>query len=80
MSGQVDSPAHYTSGPVETICKIEEVVHGLPPYEAYLLANVIKYCDRCGLKGDADADLQKANNYAYRLVHGRWRKGEATDA
>ena len=69
----VDNPAHYTAGKVETIDKIEAVVEGLPAPQAVLLANVIKYVDRAGLKGDAGEDLAKANNYAHRLVFGDWR-------
>lgn len=70
---QVDSPTHYTSGAVETIDKIRFVVDGLAPMDAVLLANVVKYCDRAGLKGDAAQDLAKANNYAHRLTTGEWR-------
>ena len=69
----VDSPSHYTSGNVETIAKIEQVVDGLDAKSAYLLGNVIKYIDRAGKKGDAAEDLAKANNYAHRLVTGEWR-------
>ena len=69
----VDNPAHYTAGKVETIDKIEAVVEGLPAAQAVALANVIKYVDRAGLKGDAGEDLAKANNYAHRLVFGDWR-------
>lgn len=72
MSGQVLSPGHYTSGRVETIDKIKAVVEGLPAYDAVLLGNVIKYCDRAGMKGAPDGDLQKARNYAHRLVTGKW--------
>lgn len=70
---QVDSPAHYTAYAVETIEKIEAATEGLDARAAVLLANVIKYCDRAGLKGDAREDLAKANNYAHRLVTGEWR-------
>ena len=69
----VDSPAWHTSGAVETIAKIEAVVDGLPAREAYLLGQVIRYCDRAGKKDEADIDLGKANNYAHRLVRGKWR-------
>ena len=69
----VDSPAHYTSGTVETIAKIEAVTEGLDARAAYLLGNVIKYVDRAGKKGDAAEDLAKANNYAHRLMTGEWR-------
>ena len=68
----VDSPGWY-GGPVETIDKIEAIVDGLPPREAYLLGQVLRYADRAGRKDEAATDLGKANNYAHRLVYGRWR-------
>lgn len=69
----VDHPFHYTSHGLETIDKIEAVIDGLPAKEAAMLANVLKYFDRAGLKDDAHQDLEKANNYAHRLVYGRWK-------
>ena len=68
----VDSPEWYEGG-VETIDKIEAVIDGLPAREAFLLGQVIRYCDRAGKKDEADIDLGKANNYAHRLVSGEWR-------
>ena len=73
QGSQVDSPTHYTSGAVETADKIDAAVDGLDARSAWLLANVIKYCDSAGLKGDASQDLAKANNYAHRLCTGEWR-------
>ena len=72
----VDSPAWYTSGGVETIEKVEAVVEGLPAREAYLLGQVVRYVDRAGMKDEAAIDLGKANNYAHRLVGGKWRDHE----
>lgn len=69
----VDSPSWYTSGGVETICKIERVVDGLPAVQAYALGQVLRYFDRAGKKDDTSTDLGKANNYAHRLVYGKWR-------
>ncbi len=69
---RVDSPAWY-QGDVETIEKIETVVDGLPAKQAYLLGQIIRYCDRAGLKDEVSTDLGKANNYAHRLVYGEWR-------
>ena len=69
----VDSPAWYTAGGVETIDKVEAVVDGLPAKEAYLLGQVVRYVDRAGMKDEAAVDLGKANNYAHRLVRGKWR-------
>lgn len=70
----VNKPIHYCAGKLETIQKIERIVDGLPSDKAYLLGNIIKYSDRAGLKDDAEQDLHKANNYAYRLITGKWRK------
>lgn len=72
----VDSPGWYTAGGVETIDKIEAIADGLPAREAYLLGQVIRYADRAGRKDDPAVDLGKANNYAHRLVCGRWRDKE----
>lgn len=69
----VDHPYHYTSHGMETIDKIEAVIDGLPAQQASALANVLRYFDRAGLKDDAKQDLNKANNYAYRLCTGHWR-------
>lgn len=69
----VHDPDWYTSGCVETIDKIEAVIDGLPAREAFLLGQVIRYADRAGLKDEPEVDLGKANNYAHRLVTGRWR-------
>lgn len=69
----VNKPRHYCDGKLETIQKIEAVIEGLPAKEASCLANVLKYFDRAGLKDDAEQDLDKANNYAHRLVYGEWR-------
>lgn len=70
----VSHPFHYASHGIETIDKIEAVIDGLPAKQAALLANIIKYVDRAGLKDDAKKDLDKANAYAHRLVYGHWRK------
>ena len=72
-SDMVDKPAHYRSGKLETIQKIERVIDGLPAKQAFCLANVLKYFDRAGLKDDAEQDLDKAQNYAYRLITSKWR-------
>lgn len=69
----VNSPAWYTSGSVETIDKVEAVVAGLPSVQAFLLGQVVRCVDRAGRKDEAAIDLGKANNYAHRLVRGKWR-------
>lgn len=70
----VDKPIHYCAHGIETINKIESVVDGLPAKQAVSLANILKYFDRAGMKDSAKQDLSKANNYAFRLVTGEWRK------
>lgn len=75
MSEQVYSPTHYTGGKVETIEKVLTVIEGLPAEPAYLLGQIIRYCDRCDAKHDDPMqDLAKANNYAHKLVTGEWRQ------
>lgn len=68
----VYSPYHYCSHGIETTVKIEHIIDGLPGKQAAYLFNVLKYFDRAGMKGDATEDLDKARNYAYRLVTGKW--------
>ena len=53
---------------------IGAVIDGLPAREAFLLGQVIRYADRAGEKDDPAVDLGKANNYAWRLVTGDWRR------
>lgn len=69
-SDPVDHPSHYPEGSVELI---ERIIDGLPSKAAALLFNVLKYAIRAGKKDDADQDIGKANNYAHRLVFGKWR-------
>ena len=70
----VYQPDHYANKPTETIDVIEYVVDGLDARSAYLLGNIIKYVDRRDEKGSCEENLRKANNYAHRLVTGKWRK------
>ena len=44
--------------------------------QAYALGQVLRYFDRAGKKDATDTDLGKANNYAHRLVTGKWRDDE----
>lgn len=74
MTEQVKSPTHYTQGNMETIEKIEAVIEGLPAKDAYMLGQILRYFDRCEKKhDDPEMDLAKANNYAHRLVTGKWK-------
>lgn len=70
-------PSHYCSHGMETRDKIDIVIDGLPASQAADLFNVLKYFDRAGLKDDIKQDLDKANNYAHRLVYGHWRNSES---
>lgn len=71
MADEVYRPDHY-AGAIEAIDVIETVIEGLPAREAFLLGQVLKYGLRAGRKGLASTDLKKANNYAHRLITGKW--------
>ena len=58
----VNSPAHYKDGGIETIDFIEAKRLG------YSLGNVIKYVSRAGKKGDRLEDLKKAQWYLAREI------------
>jgi hypothetical protein len=63
----INSPAHYTAGGIETIDFIKAK---LTPEEfrGYLKGNVLKYASRAGLKGNAVEDAGKLAWYATRLA------------
>jgi DNA polymerase III delta prime subunit len=61
MSDDVNSPAHYTQGSMETI----EAIEGLNLN--YHQGNIIKYVSRYNMKGGIQ-DLQKARWYLDRLI------------
>lgn len=73
IADSVEHPAHYTQGDIEAIQVIDEIVAGLNGFDGYCLGNVLKYALRAGRKGDPKTDLEKANNYAHKLVYGYWR-------
>ena len=58
----INSPAHYTSGEIETIDYIEDKGFN------YHLGNVVKYISRAGRKGDLLTDLKKAQWYLNREI------------
>lgn len=78
QADEIYSPSHYVQDDrgVEVIDILEGVVDGLDAKSSYLLGNIIKYVMRAGLKGSADEDIAKANNYAFRLVTGKWRDAQ----
>lgn len=62
---EVDHPAHYTRGKIETIDFIEDKGLG------FNLGNVVKYVSRAGYKegNDATTDLMKARWYLEREIN-----------
>ena len=66
----VKRPEHYkiTHG-VEAMDVIEAVLDHLKltPHQSYLMGNILKYRLRAGNKGDAQQDLDKANECKRRL-------------
>lgn len=63
----VNHPSHYTQGGVECIDAIKAAVTGKPPYEAWLVGQIIKYVWRYNDKNGLE-DLQKARFYLDRLI------------
>lgn len=63
MTDNINSPAHYRDGGIETIDFIEAKQLG------YSLGNVIKYVSRAGKKGDRLEDLKKAQWYLAREIY-----------
>lgn len=63
----VDKPPHYTAGDIECIDAIKAAVQGLEPFEAALVANIMKYIWRYKRK-NGKQDLQKAEWYLRKLM------------
>ena len=66
----------YYEGEMEAIDVIRKVTDGIDGEQAFCLGNIIKYVLRAGKKPGALDDLDKANNYAHRLVTGKWKSLE----
>jgi len=64
---KINYPPHYTQGEIECIDAIESAIAGLPPQEAFLAGQVIKYVWRYNHKENAYDDLGKARWYLNRL-------------
>ncbi|MCM3746555.1 DUF3310 domain-containing protein [Paenibacillus pasadenensis] len=62
MSNSPVNPNHYKRGGLETIEVIQAFTANLPPFEAYLIGNVIKYTCRYKEKNGSE-DLKKAATY-----------------
>jgi hypothetical protein len=66
MSDNINSPAHYTQGGIETIDAIEAALSP-EEFRGYLKGNVMKYIHRERLKGQTES-VMKAEWYAKRLI------------
>lgn len=68
----VNHPAHYTSGKVETIDLITFIVNSMPKLTnpmvmGFLIGNAVKYLSRAGLKTENEVeDCKKARWYLLR--------------
>lgn len=63
---EVNHPAHYTDGGIETIDFIQAKLSP-EEFRGYCRGNAMKYLSRAGKKGDAATDLAKANWYLNRI-------------
>ena len=69
VNDPVNHPAHYNFGKFEILEVILEVVKGLPPDEAYLVGQIIKYIGgRYRRKEKPIQDVKKAQFYMDKLV------------
>ena len=62
----VNSPAHYQNGGIETI-EIIQTMLTPEEYRGYLKGNILKYRERAQHKGNAEQDYAKAKWYMDRL-------------
>ena len=65
MEDLINSPKHYTQGPIDCIDAIQAAL-GPEGFVAYCRGTAIKYAWRAGLKDDAAQDLEKGAWYATR--------------
>lgn len=63
----VHKPKHYTQGKYESIDVILDVIQFLPPVEAALMFNVLKYLHRYHLKNGLE-DIEKSRWYLRKLA------------
>lgn len=78
MTDTIFNPKHYMQGSHECIDEIKAM---LTPeeFKGFLKGNVIKYRYRANLKNGKE-DLAKADNYAYYLMHGCFKKVKDNDS
>lgn len=67
IADMVNQPPHYTQGGIECIDAIKSAITGKPPYEAWLVGQVIKYLWRYNFKNGVQ-DVEKAQFYVNRLL------------
>lgn len=78
MTDAIFNPKHYMQGSHECIDEIKAM---LTPdeFKGFLKGNIIKYRYRANLKNGKE-DLAKADNYAYYLMHGCFKKVKDDDS
>lgn len=78
MTDTIFNPKHYMQGSHECIDEIKAM---LTPdeFKGFLKGNIIKYRYRANLKNGKE-DLAKADNYAYYLMHGCFKKAKDNDS
>lgn len=74
MTDTIFNPKHYMQGSHECIDEIKAM---LTPdeFRGFLKGNIIKYRYRANLKNGKE-DLAKADNYAYYLINGHFKKAD----
>lgn len=78
MADTVFNPKHYNQGSHECIDEIRAMLSP-EEFKGFLKGNVIKYRYRANLKNGKE-DLAKADNYAYYLIHGCFKKVDSNDS
>lgn len=78
MADTVFNPKHYMQGSHECINEIKAMLSP-EEFKGFLKGNVIKYRYRANLKNGKE-DLAKADNYAYYLIHGCFKKVDSNDS
>lgn len=78
MTDTIFNPKHYMQGSHECIDEIKAMLSP-EEFKGFLKGNVIKYRYRANLKNGKE-DLAKADNYAYYLMHGCFKKVKDDDS
>lgn len=60
INDEVNHPAHYLHGGMETIDLIKHVTGAYPKEVVYQIGNAVKYLDRAPYKGHLKQDIEKA--------------------